>query len=139
MRSGTKMMMVCAATLAAFAMMSGCKSSSSRGGGLIACTPGSRVEIACGAGCGLGSCTGDAFLNICDGTIGVGSCNDSTDFASNDDGCGSLCPGLTVVCPESGALTVSPRAFGSRSFTCDWESRVTSSAPLTSESPDAGR
>ena len=138
MRFGTNMAVMCAAVLAAFAMVSGCKSSSSRGGGTIACTPGSRVEIACGAGCGLGSCTGDAFLNICDGTIGVSSCNDSTDFDSNDDACGSLCPGLTVTCPSSGVLTIAPRAYSSsRSFTCNWETRVTGSAPLI-DSPDAG-
>jgi hypothetical protein len=126
------------------ALLSGCKSGGNgRAGATVACAAGSRVEIACGSGCGLGTCDGDPVLRICDGSVSVSSCasSSSTTIGTNDDMCGSLCPGLTVTCPSTGAITVAPVPFGTRSFRCNWETRVTSGAPgapLLSESPDAG-
>lgn len=130
---------------ASLALVSGCKSGGNgRAGATVACTPGTRVEIACGAGCGLGSCDGDPMLRVCDGSVSVSSCSDraSITLGNNDDACGSLCPGVTVTCPSTGAITVAPIPFTSgRSFRCNWETRVTSGAPgapLLSSEPDAG-
>lgn len=99
------------------------------------CTPGARVEIACGAECGLGSCTGDPVLEICEGDR---SCT-SGDLGSDDDSCGSRCPGLTITCPPGGVITISHRPFGSGAYTCDVQMRELGlpASPLV-EGGDAG-
>jgi len=82
--------------------------------GTHACTPGAELYVGCSAACGLGSCTGDAFIRVCDGT--TESCEAPHALAANDDaGCTSsrcrnnpaaCCPRATVTCPPSGSIDV---------------------------------
>ena len=113
------------------ALIAGCKNDR---GARVECTPGARIDIACGAGCGLGSCTGDPVLEICEGWR---SCS-SGDLGSDDDSCGSRCPGLTITCPPSGRITIAPRPFGSGDFTCDWVMRDLGTPLPLREAGDAG-
>jgi hypothetical protein len=131
-RNGTSVAIALLALCGALA--AGCKNSRPDRG-TVTCTPGTRIEVACGTGCGLGSCTGDPVLEICAGDV---TCS-TGDLGSNDDGCGSsLCPGLTVTCPPGGLITVAPRGYSSsRSYTCNWDTRVLTSSGLT-EAGDAG-
>lgn len=136
---GTAGMMGFACAVAVLA--AGCRSSEP--GGTVACTPGVTIQVACGAGCGLGTCTGDPVLRICDGSVGVRECarGDGIQLGFNDDGCGSLCPGTTVVCPPGGSITVSHRPFSSgASYRCLWEAQPLggSTGGLTSGEGDAG-
>jgi len=66
------------------------------------CTAGSMVRIGCGAGCGLGSCSGDPVMRICES----GACSGRDSLGFDDDSCGSYCPVLTFTCPESGMYSV---------------------------------
>ncbi len=95
------------------------------------CTAGQMVTIGCNAGCGLGSCTGDAVMQICPGNATT-PC--ATAIAQNDDaptgamctrdaggpdaGDVSLCPLVTFTCPADGRYTVWVGAFGSGMATC---------------------
>ncbi len=96
---------------------------SGRGAEIVSCTSGMNVTVACGAN-GLGSCSGDPILTVCDGaTTPALECNRGTgvELGSNDDTMG-LCPSVTVVCPTSGMLSVKPTAF-SGVPTCNWQTR----------------
>lgn len=106
------------------ALISGCRARS-RDTEVITCTPGVSVMVACGGGCGLGRCSGDATLTVCDGTLSVDACMSGAPgfLGFNDDGCGSLCPGLTVTCPTSGTLLVVPAGYMGRDFSCSWEAQ----------------
>jgi hypothetical protein len=80
------------------------------------CTPGTSVRVACGVDCGLGSCSGDAMIRICAGST---DCRASGALAQDDDGCGSLCPETTLVCPPGGVYTILTAPFSSSSsYTC---------------------
>lgn len=75
-------------------------------GDTIACTPGATVDVGCSGACGLGSCTGDPMMRICDGARPDGNCSYPGALALSDD-FGGQCPcELGVVCPESGELEV---------------------------------
>ena len=93
----------------------------------VSCTPGELVEIGCASSCGIGSCSGDARLRFCDGTLSAGDCahqSDSTMFVDIDDStCGGLCPFGRVTCPASGSITVVPGATGSGRADCHWDSQ----------------
>lgn len=108
-------------TFAVLVLVAGCRQHEG-GPATIRCMPGETVEIGCAAGCGLGSCSGDPTLRLCDGTLSTGACGDATDtttFAQVDDtSCGGLCPFSRVTCPASGAITVVPG--GSSRATCAW-------------------
>lgn len=88
-------------------------------GGVRTCTAGQMVTIGCNAGCSpaLGSCTGDAVMQICPGTSTTTACSGMAVIASNDDaptsamcnggdGGSSLCPVTTFMCPSNGMYTV---------------------------------
>ncbi|UJR87028.1 hypothetical protein [Sandaracinus amylolyticus] len=91
----------------------------------VSCTPGEAIEIGCADACGLGSCSGDAVLRVCDGSeADVRGCADATAvLRESDDACGSVCPLVRVACPESGRVTVIHRAFAEGASTCDWDVR----------------
>ena len=94
--------------------------------GSASCTPGTVVTIACGSR-GLGRCSQDPVLLVCDGArtaparCGLGG---GTTLGENDDDTG-LCPGLTVTCPSSGTLAIRARRFASEDdpVDCDWATR----------------
>ncbi len=79
------------------------------------CTAGAMVTLGCSAACGVGSCTGDTVLRVCDSAVGV-NCDSVSEIASNDDsGCGTgacdasggdCCSSVTFTCPSGGAYTV---------------------------------
>jgi hypothetical protein len=93
------------------------------------CTAGQMVRVGCNQGCGLGSCTGDAVMQICPGNattpcaMAIASNDDAPDSAmctmGPDGGAGSdLCPLVTFMCPADGRYTVWVGAFGSGMATC---------------------
>jgi hypothetical protein len=107
------------------ALTAGCRPRN-RAPDVTTCTPGTSVLVACGSGCRLGACSGDATLTVCDGTLSIDSCMAGAEgfLGFNDDMCGSLCPGLTVTCPPSGTLLVVPAGYmGRTDFTCAWETQ----------------
>lgn len=115
-------------TMSAMALVVGCSNgtgTNGRGAERISCTSGMNVTVACGAS-GLGSCTGDPILTVCDGARTAPlDCERGTDAAidSNDDFAPpDRCPSVTVVCPTSGMLSVKPTAFAGIP-TCNWEFR----------------
>lgn len=75
------------------------------------CTPGASVTLGCSSGCGLGMCTGDTILRVCEGSHDP-DCNAPVAIAQNDDsGCpgtgrcgttGDCCSQVTFTCPTSG-------------------------------------
>lgn len=127
-------LMICALALAT--ALAGCAKSHTRGdeggvprgGGPATCTPGAAVSIGCAAGCGIGSCTGDPVLAVCEGSVPLASCLDGpSSIAQVDDtSCGGLCPEVSIRCPSSGRIVVAHRAYMGRSgrpYTCDWQAR----------------
>jgi len=96
--------------------------------GTYTCTPGEDIEVACSSICGFGSCTGDAFLRVCD--IGHDpDCDTGFAIGDNDNSycdemlCGlggDCCPRAQAVCPESGEIVVYTGAWDPRlAHTCD--------------------
>jgi hypothetical protein len=83
--------------------------------GEYTCTVGATINVGCSATCGLGSCTGDPFLRVCDITNDP-TCMNFYAIASNDDsGCGSAacgaaggdcCSQTSFTCPASGEYVV---------------------------------
>ena len=79
------------------------------------CLPGARVTVACGSGCGIGSCTGDSMIRLCRGTT---DCTSAAALAQNDDSCG-LCSRAEMTCPSEGRYTVLTTSFvDGSSYTC---------------------
>ena len=93
--------------------------------GPVACSPGRTIRVGCSAGCGLGSCTGDSMIRVCDG----GPCTFDRALASSDDGgCGSgggVCSFIDgVTCPASGQLFVLTASYGSgNAYSCNVATR----------------
>lgn len=91
--------------------------------GSYECSPGDPVAVACANGCGLGSCSGDAMLRVCEGENQV--CTGWQALGNSDNACGGLCPLNNIVCPDSGKYTV---LSGSRNpggtYTCEISSQV---------------
>ena len=86
-------------------------------GGGVACRPGATIRIGCAAGCGLGSCSGDSIMRVCD----TAPCLASQALAFDDDSsCGGLCPFIDgVTCPGSGELFVLTGPFSAGApYTC---------------------
>lgn len=118
--------LVIALGLAGGALAAGCAGPTGtvgRGAELISCTSGMNVTIGCGAS-GLGSCSGDPILTVCDGaTTAPLDCDSANSLGRNDDYAPpDRCPAVTVVCPTSGSLAVKPTAF-SGVPTCQWAVR----------------
>jgi len=82
--------------------------------GIGTCTPGANVTLGCSAGCGLGMCTGDTVLRVCDSSHDP-TCNAMVEIAQNDDsGCpgtgrcgasGDCCSQVMFTCPASGTYS----------------------------------
>ncbi len=89
--------------------------------GTVPCRPGAVVSIGCGAECGLGACSGDAVLRVCDGV----PCTAARALAADDDSCGSLCSLVRAVsCPASGQLRVLTGSFSAgNGYTCSFVAR----------------
>jgi hypothetical protein len=82
--------------------------------GSYTCTPGGMVTVACSATCGLGDCSGDPFMRVCDTTADP-TCMGRLAIGQNDDsGCGSgtcgrggdCCSQASFTCPASGGYVV---------------------------------
>jgi len=96
--------------------------------GAFACTPGERIEVACSAICGAGSCTGDPILRVCEAGDDP-DCDTGFALASNDNSycdmelCplgGDCCPRVELDCPASGEIVVFSGPYDPRSTaTCD--------------------
>jgi hypothetical protein len=73
------------------------------GVGVGRCTPGETVQV--GAGCGLGSSSGDTMLRVC---TRMHLCDDGTPelVAENDDGCDTKDPKVQFSCPADGFYAV---------------------------------
>jgi hypothetical protein len=100
-----------------------------RGGryGFAGCTPGSFVTVACGAR-GLGSCSGDPVLHVCDAARSTPErCGRPVpELGFNDDAEG-LCSAIEVLCPASGQLSIRARRFSTEDdpVDCRWDTRET--------------
>jgi hypothetical protein len=89
--------------------------------GMFACTPGAKFRAGCAAGCGLGTCTGDPILRVCDAADPDGNCTAVENIADDDDSsCGGQCPHIfNADCPAGGSVDVftAPYALGD-AYTC---------------------
>lgn len=126
-RGALALALICFATLG-----SGCRPN--RGAETVSCTPGAHIWVGCNQACALGTCSGDPWLQICDGDTAVAACDDDTLIAESDDAtelCFSTCPLVQMICPPSGSITVTIRAYTgmTSAFTCDW--RVEERPPRT--------
>jgi hypothetical protein len=74
-----------------------------QGVGVGRCTPGQSVSV--GAGCGLGSSSGNAMLRICT-RMHFCDAGSADLIAQNDDGCGTSEPAVTFTCPSDGFYAV---------------------------------
>jgi len=95
--------------------------------GAASCAPGTPVVVACDNE-GLGVCSGDPTLRVCDGTGSVSACwTGAGQLAEDDDGGGGLCPRATLTCPVTGTLTVVTTDFVSEygapedAYACNWQ------------------
>jgi hypothetical protein len=88
----------------------------------VACTPGSTVDVGCAGACGLGSCTGDPMLRVCDADRPDGNCSYPGAIGLSDD-FGGQCPcKLGILCPDSGSLAVYTASFDLEApYTCELE------------------
>lgn len=88
----------------------------------IECTPGETVGVGCSGGCGLGACTGDPMLRVCDAERPDGNCSYPAAIGLSDD-FGGQCPcKLGIVCPASGSLAIFTASFDpDAAYTCDIE------------------
>jgi hypothetical protein len=80
-----------------------------------ACTPGVMVTVGCSNRCGLGRCTGDSILRVCETSRGL-LCTSRYALASNDDsncGGGDVCSRLSFTYPPSGSYDVFTGAYDS--------------------------
>jgi len=85
------------------------------------CVPGEFIRVGCSANCGLGLCTGDPMLRVCDAARPDGNCSRGAALGHGDNNCGSICPRTELFrCPDSGRLAVfaAPKIPGAE-YTCD--------------------
>lgn len=86
------------------------------------CEPGAVFRIGCAEACaGLGACTGNPMLRVCDAAAEDGNCSATNRMEDNDDACGSACPRVrNQTCPASGQLAVytAPFAVG-EPYSCE--------------------
>ena len=96
-------------------------------GEAFSCSPGKKFTIGCAASCmGIGSCTGDPMMRVCDATRPDGNCSFPAAIDSNDDACGTQCPLVfNETCPASGEIVVyhAPFSVGD-AYTCNVEIRA---------------
>lgn len=85
---------------------------------VVTCRAGSMQAVGCGCD-GLGSCSGDPVLRICEGTT---ACWASESIDNVDDRCG-LCPSVDFECPPSGQYTILSAPYGGDSYRCEVEVR----------------
>lgn len=112
-------------SLVAALAAAGCSRSRSQSGSET-CTPGRPITVACSEDCGIGACSGDPVLRVCEGSISVEDCLEAPTFlGQNDDdrvcATSGLCSRVDTLCPSSGRVTVALRAFGSGPYQCAWE------------------
>jgi aminopeptidase N len=89
--------------------------------GSFDCVPGASFELGCGASCGLGTCSGDPMIRICDGETW---CPAFEQVAGDDQSCGNNCPIASVTCPASGRYTVLAASWvDAEAYACMLESR----------------
>jgi hypothetical protein len=83
------------------------------------CTPGDMTGAGCSQNCGMGSCTGDPMIRICDAE--EENCTSGVALEDNNNRCGGLCPLATqVVCPASGRLAIyTASADYGQPYTCN--------------------
>ena len=125
---------LCVLTLAVVA--GGCRRH--RPDGLEGCTPGVVYVVACDNE-GIGRCSGDPVIRVCDGVESVESCaaRSSGFLAEDDDSGGGPPPRATVTGAPPRAFAGTRRGVGSRDFVCDWRVEpVGGGGPLPA--PDAG-
>ncbi len=83
------------------------------------CTPGNQTGAGCSQNCGMGMCTGDPMIRVCDAD--EPNCTSGVALADNNNRCAGLCP-LTenFPCPASGRLAVYTAAadYG-QPYTCE--------------------
>lgn len=87
--------------------------------GEFECTPGTQTGAACSQNCGMGSCTGDPMIRVCDAS--ESNCSSGIALADNNNRCNGLCPLATgFLCPASGRLAVyTASAQHGQAYTCD--------------------
>jgi hypothetical protein len=81
------------------------------------CPAGQPIRVACSACIGLGSCTGDAMLRVCE--AGTDNCSNPAALGADDDAC-DACPHLRDIrCPASGQIDVysAPHTVG-EAYSC---------------------
>lgn len=86
------------------------------------CTPGQLYRVGCSACAGIGSCTGDPMLRVCDPAAAGDNCSHPARILENQDAC-DACPRVRdLECPASGRLAVysAAREVGT-SYTCALE------------------
>lgn len=81
---------------------------------VVSCRSGVAQVVGCGCD-GLGSCSGDPVLRICDGTS---ACRVADAIGNVDDTC-SLCPRVDFPCPPSGQYTILSAPYSSGSYGCE--------------------
>ncbi len=82
--------------------------------GQYTCTAGNMVTVGCSDACGLGMCTGDPFIRVCDisddptcmSWYAIGSNDDSGCGGGRCGGSGDCCSQTTFTCPASGEYVV---------------------------------
>ncbi len=73
--------------------------------GIYPCTPGTQAGAGCSQNCGVGSCSGNPMIRVCDGA--APNCTSGIALGANDNRCGGVCPMANqFLCPESGQLAV---------------------------------
>jgi hypothetical protein len=89
--------------------------------GIFACEAGRPYELGCAASCGLGQCTGDPVMRVCDSSQPDGNCASRVALATSNNECLGPCPRVRgEACPDSGSIDVyvAPARIGAP-FTCD--------------------
>ena len=93
----------------------------------FSCTPGDTGRVGCSSACGLGTCTGNPMLRVCDADRPDGNCTHPTAVDPFELGGGESndfagpCPcDLSVTCPPSGELQVYTAPFRDGDpYTCE--------------------
>lgn len=90
----------------------------------FACEPGRELRVGCSSCNGIGSCTGDPMIRVCDPAHPGGNCTEPAALGYNDDSC-SLCPRVKdIACPASGMVEVYVAAAElGEAYTCDLQLR----------------
>jgi len=115
-----------------------------RDDGTVGCTPGVVYVVACDNE-GVGRCSGDPKLRVCDGAVSVPGCwSAEGQLDEDDDGGDGLCSRATATCPPSGSFTVVTTDFGSSygspedRYGCDWDVQPVGGGGDLPLPPDAG-